>query len=309
MKIVIPDELQLEKKHLSALQELTEVTVYEDKISNENEIIKRIGDAEIITVNYFDLTRNIIENVPNLKYVVVPAVGYDWIDIDACNKKGIAVQNCPTFNSNAVVEHAIGLIFAVARKIVESNRHILDGKWIPSSLTGTELQGKKLLTIGYGNIGKKVYKLAQSIGMEVDYANTKTSETELEGKIKNSDIVVLCYPLNESTKGSFNKSKMDLLSNEAILINVGRGLLLDQDYLKQKLENKEIFGAGLDVFNKDETLREGREDIMEIARLENVVATPHIGFNSKQAFERLSLEVFENIKSILDGNPINLVNK
>lgn len=309
MKLVIPDELKLSSQHLSKLQELTELTVFEDKISDEDEIIRRIGNAEIITVNYFDLTRNIIENVPNLKYVVVPAVGYDWIDIEACNEKGITVQNCPTYNSNAVAEHTIGLMFAVARRTIEANRHILHRQWVPSTLTGKELRGKNLLTIGYGNIGKRICEYAKAIGMQTDYANSKTSEMELARKIKNSDVVVLCYPLNDQTKGSFGKEKLDLLRKDAILINVGRGLLLDQEYLKLKLQNKEIYGAGLDVFNKDETLREGRDDIIEIAKLDNVVATPHIGFNSNEAFERLSLEVFENIQSIIKGQPINVVNK
>lgn len=309
MKLVIPDELQLSDKHLSQLKELTDLTVFKDKVNNENEIIKRIRDAEIITVNYFDLTKNIIDNAPNLRYVIVPAVGYDWIDIATCNDRKIKVLNCPTFNSNAVAEHTIGLIFAVSRRTVEANRQILNNQWNPSKLTGIELRGRKLLTIGFGNIGKKIFELAKVIGMEVNYANSKTLEAELKEKIKDSDIVVLCYPLNENTKGSFNSEKLDLLKHDAILINVGRGLLLDQEYLKEKLINKEIYGAGLDVFDKDETLREGRDDIVEIAELDNVVATPHIGFNSVEAFERLSLEVFENVQSILKDSPINVVNK
>jgi len=308
MKLTIADELELKKEHIEELKKLTDLTVFNDKVSDEEEIIKRIGDAEIVTVNYFDLTKNIINNCPNLKYVIVPAVGYDWIDVATCNERGIKVLNCPTFNSNAVAEHAIGLLFATARRVVEANRHIISSQWNPGSLTGVEIRSKRLLTIGYGNIGKKIHDIAKGIGMVTDYANSGTSESDLAAKIQQSDVVVLCYPLNEKTKGSFNKAKLDLLKPDAILINVGRGLLVDQDYLKYKLINKEIYGAGLDVFNKDETLRSGREDIIDLAKLDNVVATPHIGFNTKEASERLSSEVIENVKSIVNGKLINVVN-
>ncbi len=308
MKLVIADELQIKDSDIESLKEVTDLTVFNTKVSEEREIIERIKKAEIITVNYFDLTRNIIGKATKLKYVIVPATGYDWIDVEACNERGIKVQNCPTHNSAAVAEHAMGLMFAVARRTIEANRHIISGKWFPGSLTGIELQGKKLLTIGHGNIGKKICTLARNIGMQTDYVNSKTTDSELKDKIKESDVVVLCYPLNEKTIGSFNKEKLDLLKKEAILINVGRGLLLDQDHLKFKLENNEIYGAGLDVFNRDEVLLEGRDDIIELAKLNNVVATPHIGFNSKEAGERLSAEIVQNVRSILQGNPVNVVN-
>lgn len=308
MRLVIPDQLNLSDSIFNTLARKVNLTIYKDRIFSEDEIIKRIENAEIITVNFFDLTRKIIENSPNLKYVIVPAVGYDWIDIDACNEKGIKVLNCPTFNSNSVAEHAIALMFSVSRRIVEANRHIINYRWNPSQFEGIEVSGKSLLTIGYGNIGKKIYNLAKNLGMNVDFANSRTSDAELKNKIKDSDVVVLCYPLNQRTKGSFGKEKIDLLKKNAILINVGRGLLIDQDYLKLKLENKEIFGAGLDVFNSDETLTEGRQDIVELATLDNVVATPHIGFNSKETYERLGSEIIENINSIIEGKPKNVVN-
>ena len=309
MKLTIVDQLELSKESIAKLEETFELKVYEDIPDNNKTIQERIGDSEIITVNYYDLERDVILEAPNLKYVVVPAVGYDWVDVNTCSEKGIKVLNCPTFNSLAVAEHAIGLIFGVYRKLITANRHILAGKWQPRiSLMGHELTGKKLLTIGHGNIGQNITRIADAIGMHTDYANSKTTKEELKEKVQKSDIVVLCYPLTESSKGSFDKELLDSLQRDAVLINVGRGLLLDQDYLLTKLKNNEILGAGIDVFNADETIMDAREDILEFTRLDNVVATPHIGFNTKEAFQRLDKEIMEDLLSISAGSPINLVN-
>ncbi len=308
MKIVIPDRIDLSGADLEKLNKYDDTTIYDDVVNDPVEIINRIQGAEIITANYIDIPRAVIEANDKLKYIIVPAVGHDWVDSTAASEKGIKVINCPTFNTYAVAEHAIGLIFAVYRKTIEAHRAIRDGKWSPSEYRGTELKGKKLLAVGYGNIGKNVVKLADALGMSTDYANSKTNEKELLTKISHADVVVLCYPLNDKTKGSFGKAKIDALKPSAILINVARGLVLDQDYLFETLKAKRILGAGLDVFNKDETLQSAREDIIEFAKLPNVVATPHIGFNTHETFDRLGAELFANIDAALAGNPINIVN-
>lgn len=308
MKIVIPDKINLTTEARDIICRKYKAEIFDDLPKESFTITERIKNAEIITANYIDITRDIIKKCPSLKYIISPAVGYDWIDIDVSNEQGIKIINCPMFNAYSVAEHAIGLIFAVCRKIVFSQKSITEGEWNPSNYIGYELRGKNLLSIGYGKIGKSIVSLAKAIGMKVQYANSKTKDSELYQMIKKADVVVLCYPLNEKTKGSFNAKKISLLKQNAILINVARGLILDQDFLYDTLKNKKIFGAGLDVFNKDETLTEAREDIVNLARLDNVVATPHIGYNTYESKQRLGKELIENLDAIIAGKPINIVN-
>jgi phosphoglycerate dehydrogenase-like enzyme len=308
MNIVIPDQIKLSVIDRKKLESYANIKIYDDIVNDPKIIIDRIKDAEIITAYYIDITEEIITASPNLKYIISPAVGADWIDCKCAREHDIAVVNCPTFNTYAAAEHTIALIFAVYRHLYESQQSILRGEWNPMSFVGTELRGKKLLSIGYGNIGKSVVKIANGIGMHTKYADSKTSEIELNQMIKDADVVVLCYPLNDKTKGSFDAHKIALLKESAILINVARGLILDQETLYLALKNKKILGAGLDVFNADEILFEGRQDIIEFARLSNVVATPHIAFNTHETKERLGGELMKNIDAILDGNPINIIN-
>ncbi len=308
MKIVIPDKLEISLKDRKQLEKYPDITIFEDVKNNAKDIIERISGAEIITANYIDLTSEIIEASVSLKYIISPAVGYDWIDVKAASKKGIKVLNCPTFNTYAVAEHAIGLVFAVYKQIVASQLSILKGEWKPMNYLGHELRGKNLLSIGYGNIGKSVVQLANALGMITQYANSKTTEEELNRMISNADIVVLCYPLNEQTKGSFNSKKISLLKTSAVLINVARGKIIDQDSLFVALKERKILGAGLDVYNDDDTLTTGREDIINLAKLPNVVATPHIAYNTFETKERFGSELIKNIDSIINGHPTNLVN-
>jgi len=200
MKIVIPDKIELNKEHQIQLSELPNTTVYSDCVNDETEIINRITDAELITANYIDITENIINNAPNLKYIIVPATGYDWVDTKACDRKGIKIINCPTFNSAAVAEHAIALMFSLSKRIVESHISILKGEWKPKKFVGTELIGKNVFVIGSGNIGSKITKLATTIGMNCTSANSTTSDQEIDKNLGDADFVVLSLPLNEETK-------------------------------------------------------------------------------------------------------------
>jgi D-3-phosphoglycerate dehydrogenase len=308
MKIVISDKLDISDSGLSDLKKYSEIEIYNDVVNDPVEIMKRIEGAEIITANYIDITREVIINSPNLKYIISPAVGYDWIDVKTATEKGIKVVNCPTFNTYAVAEHAIGLIFSVYRRVVEGHLQILEGKWQSMQLTGHEVKNKKFLSIGYGNIGKPLCGLASALGMDVKYCDSKTAEVDVNKLISEADIVALCYPLTEKTKGSFDAKRISLMKSSAILINVARGRVLDQDALYMALKENKILGAGLDVFNDDATFTKANEEIINFAKLPNVVVTPHVGFNTEETKERFGGELIKNIDAILAGNPINVVN-
>lgn len=308
MKIVIPDKIGLDTKSRSVFESFDDIIIYDDVVNTPSVIIDRIKDAEIVTANYIDLTEEIISASPKLKYIISPAVGFDWIDYKAANLNGIKILNCPTFNTQAVAEHAIALMFAVKRKLLNAYKSILNGHFNSMEFVGTEVAGKKLVCIGNGNIGSKVLKMASGLGMITDYIDTKTGAEDFDNKIKTADVLVLSFPLNDKTLGLIDSKKIALLKSECVLINIARGLVVDQDELYEALVNNKIAGAGIDVFPKDETLKEANEDIIKFANLPNVVATPHIAFNTKESTDRLGDELIANINSCLKDKPINVVN-
>ncbi len=308
MNVVIPDKLILDKESRAKLESFPNIKIYDDVVNDPATIIERIKDAEIVTANYIDLTKEIIEASPKLKYIISPAVGYDWIDSKTASEKGIKILNCPTFNTQAVAEHAIALIFAVKRQILNANKSILNGKFDSMEYTGTEVSGKTLVSVGNGNIGSKILTMAKGLEMDTDYVDTKTNDEDLKLKISKADVLVLSFPLNDKTKGFINEEKLSLLKSSAIVINIARGLVVDQEAFYKILSENKIAGAGIDVFPKDETLKETNDEIMRFAKLPNVVATPHMAFNTKEAENRLGSELIADIESCINNNPINVVN-
>jgi D-3-phosphoglycerate dehydrogenase len=308
MKIVIPDKINLDSESRKKLESFPDIKIYDDVVNDPATIIDRIKDAEVVTANYIDLTKEIIEASPKLKYIISPAVGYDWIDSKTATEKNIKILNCPTFNTQAVAEHAIALMFAVKRQILNANKSILNGKFDSMEYTGTEVSGKTLVSVGNGNIGSKILTMTRGLGMVTEFIDTKTTDVEFNDKISKADVLVLCFPLNDKTKGLINEEKLSLLKPSAIIINVARGLVIDQDAFYKVLSENKIAGAGIDVFPKDETLNETNVEIMKFAKLSNVVATPHMAFNTKEAESRLGVELITDIESCMNNNPINVVN-
>lgn len=308
MKIVIPDKIELDSSSRKKLESFADIQIFDDVANKPEVIIDRIKDSEIVTANYIDLTAEVINNAPKLKYIISPAVGYDWIDSKVATEKGIKILNCPTYNTRAVAEHAIALMFAASRKLVQANNSILDGKFDSMAYTGVEVGGKTLICIGNGNIGSKIQTMANGLGMTTDYIDTKTSVQEFDAKISKADILVISVPLNAKTENLINKEKLSLLKSSCIVINVARGLVVEQDALYEVLLNNKIAGAGIDTFPNDQTIKEANDLIMKFAKLPNVIATPHMAFNTKESAERLGQELIADIESCLEGQPINTVN-
>lgn len=306
MKVVIPDHIELSDEGRKKLENLPEITIYDDTVNDPSVIINRIKDAHVVTANYIDLTQEIIRNSPKLKYIISPAKGYEWIDVKEASKKKIKVLNCPTFNARAVAEHAFGLLLAVERHIVESHNAILKNKF--PHPTGRELFGKTLLVIGYGEIGKKATGIAKGFGMKTSYANTKTKSSDVDRMIADADCIILCLPLNNKTQGLFGKSRLALMKKSAVFVNVARALIVDQKALYNALKINKIAGAGLDVFPDDATITKPTKLILDFAKLPNVVTTPHIGYKTEETAQRLGDELVANIKSCIKGKPINVVN-
>lgn len=307
MKIVIPDKIDLTVEHIKELKTLGDITIYDD-VPNEKEIIKRITGAEVITANYIDFTSKAMESTPTLKYIIVPAVGYEWVDIKTATAKGIKVLNCPTQNSDAVANFTIALIFAVTRRLIEANKALKKGEWQPGKYEGIELTGKTLGIIGYGHIGQRVSQFAEALGMKAQYVNSKSPNDELDKLIASADILSLHAPLTDSTRHILNERRLNLMKKGAYLVNTARGAEIDQKALIQMLESGHLAGAALDVFEGESLTGKPSEEIIKLANMSNVIATPHMAYNTEETKFRLGKELIENVKSCLINNPVNVVN-
>lgn len=307
MKIVFPDHIDFDETAQAKIKEL-DIQAYADTPTDEATIIERVKDAEIITFSWITITRAVIDAAPKLKYIISAAAGYNGVDHEYAASKGIKVLNCPTQNAEAVAEHALALMLAVSRRIVESNMDLQKGTWNRADLLGSELGGKKLGLVGYGRVGRLIEQKVSGLRMDTSHVNSKSSDQELDDLLADSDIVCLCLALNDRTKRIINRRRLGLLRPHAILINVARGGVVDQAALLEVLKGGAIRGAGLDVFDNEPTSGEVPADILDLAKLPNVVATPHIAYNTEQTTTRLGEELFKNIASCLNGDPVNVVN-
>jgi len=305
MKIVLPDKINISSVYKNKIRELG-AEIFED-LPDIDEVKKRIAGAEIITASYIDITPDLIDAAPNLKYIVVPAVGYEWVDTKYAASKGITTLNCPTFNSQAVAEHAMTLLMAANRNVITGIDELRAGKWNPQDLVGYELDGKKLGLIGYGNVGTRIEKIATSFGMSVSYVNSKSSADEVDKLLGSSDFIIICAPLNDGTRNLVDKRRLELLKPTAILVNVGRGAVTDQNALIEVLKNKKIRGAGLDVFDGEPLTGVPSDTIVELAKLPNVVATPHTAYNTEEINDKQGAEILANLQSCKAGKPVNVV--
>lgn len=306
MKVVLPDFIDIPHDARQELKSLG-AEIFDD-IPNESQLIQRIKNAEVISANYIDVTPAVIDACPNLKYIIVPAVGYEWVDAQYATTKGIKVLNCPTNNSHAVAEHALTLLFATARKLPQAITSLRNGKWQPKELQGIELKSRKLGIIGYGRIGKDIADMARALSMHVQFVNTASSATAFDDVLKDSDVICACLPLTDETRHIIDARRLGLLKSDAIIINVGRGATIDQSALYEMLQSGRLTGAGLDVFQDEPLSGEPHEAIIKLANLPNVTATPHIGYNTRETTIRLGQELVANLRSCLASKPQNVVN-
>lgn len=309
MKIVIADQIVLDPQIIEKIKEIGELTIYTDVPKDKEEIMKRVQDADIITARWTDITEEIIDKAPpHLKYIIIPAVGYDWIDVAAAAKKGIHILNCPTYNTSAVANFTIGAIFAVTRQILRANKDLQSNNWNPMRYVGMELENKKLGLIGHGHIAQKVGLLAEKLGMLVTYTDSKTTAEEIDKLLAQSDIVSLHVPLTNSTRHLLDERRLRLMKKESYLINTARGAVIDQKALIKLLEEGHFAGVALDVFEGEPFSNTPSEEVVKLAQMDRVLATPHTAFDTKETQERLGAELLANIKSCVEGNPINVVN-
>ncbi len=293
--------------------------------------VERISDAEILSVFiYSDLDAALLSRLPNLKLIATRSTGVDHIDTAFCRQKGIGVCNVPTYGANTVAEHAFALILSLSRRIYQARARTIHGDFSFHGLRGFDLMGKVLGVIGAGQIGRQVIRIANGFQMRVLAYDIKPdpSLAELLGfqyaglneLLAQSDVVSLHSPLTLETRHLIGRRQFEAMKKGALLINTARGGLVDTDALLWALDAGIVGGAGLDVLEGEEAIREERELLSSrfdeerfrsvirnhiLLKREDVIITPHIAFNSQEAVERILRTTVENIQAFLEGAPRN----
>ncbi|MDE5946797.1 MAG: D-2-hydroxyacid dehydrogenase [Oscillospiraceae bacterium] len=275
----------------------------------------RIGDSEIVLCNKVQITREIIDKCPNMKYIGLFATGYNNIDIEYASEKNIMVCNAGEYSTMAVAQHTFAMILEVYSKISIYNNAVKNGEWISSPAFSyfpyetSELYNKTLGIVGYGSIGRAVAKIAGAFGMNV-MINTRTypkncpyKVCSLEECAENADIITFHCPLTEKTKGIINNSLISHMKKTALIVNTSRGAVVNENELAEALNCKRIAGACLDVLDKEPMNPDN-----PLRYAENCIITPHSAWSALETRKRLLDIVFENLDSYLHGNPVNRVN-
>ena len=296
MKILVCDQLQ--EVVLNQLIELGEITDISSSSNKHEELLKHIIEAEIVVIrSATTLTKEILEHAKKIKIIARCGVGIDNVDIEFAKSREIFVTNAPTANLISLVEHTIGLILSTARKIHESNVSTKSGKWEKSKFVGLELHQKQLGIIGFGKAGKLLSERLKSFGMKVvfydpfvfDWEGEEESVT-LENLLSSSDVVSVHVIKTPQTENLLSKEKLNLLKPNSILVNTSRGGVVDEDYLVELVNSKKIFGAALDVFDKEPI--EENNKILD----SDVLLTPHIGASTIEAQLKAGLTQFKILK-------------
>jgi len=279
---------------------------YEPQITPDH-IKEKIAQYNIIIVRgRTTLTKELIEKADNCKIIARVGVGLDNIDLDAAKAKNIRVINAVEAAMTSVAELVLGFMLALARQITIGDRGIRDGEWLKNELVGTELKGKYFGIIGLGNIGKRLGRLAKGlhmniIGFDVIPIDEEFSKdvglmkTDLDTLLQSSDYVSLHVPLLDSTHHMIDAKKLSLMKKTAKIINTSRGGVIDEEALYEALKNGNLGGAALDVFENEPAIKN------KLATLDNVILTPHIGAQTKEAQSLAANVIAEKIIQILRG--------
>lgn len=280
------------------------------------EVVPRLEGATIAIVNKVSLREAELEHLPQLKLIAVAATGVDIIELESCRRRGIAVANVRGYARHAVPEHALMLMLALSRNLINQRQDIERGAWQESehfclfNHTIRDLYGQTLGIIGYGTLGRAVEQLARAFGMRVVVSEHKGAKDVRDGRtsfdevVKSSDIITLHAPLRDETRHLIGADELARMRPDAILINTARGGLVDEAALADALQRGIIGGAGFDVLSEEPP--RGGNPLLDL-RLPNFILTPHIAWASTEAMQALADQLIENIEAFVRGEPQNLV--
>lgn len=302
LKIVCLDAATLGTADLSAFREFGDFVSYD--LTPKDKVIERLKDADVAMVNKVVLDEAVL-NATNLKLILETATGTNNIAVEYAKSKGIAVKNVAGYSTQSVTQHTFALLFAFLNEVIYYDEFTKSGKWCKSDIftdfsrTTYTLAGKKYGIIGLGAIGKEVAKVAQAFGAQVFYSSTSGANNNaefarlnLDDLLSSCDFISIHAPLNDKTKNLITQKEMALLKEGAILINVGRGGIVNEEDLALMLDKKP-FKAALDVL-ESEPMR-ANHPLLSIKNKQNLIITPHIAFASEESMSKLIKMVFENL--------------
>ena len=321
MKIVVLDGYTENPGDLSwsGLEALGEVTVYDRTSYVDAPIIaERIGDAEIVVLNKTPITKATIDACPNMKMIAVLATGYNVVDYEYAKEKGIPVCNVPTYGTASVGQYAIALLLEVCHHIGHHSKTVFEGKWANHidwcywDYPLIELDGKTAGIIGFGRIGQTTGRIAKALGMNVIAYDLYPNESgkaiaeyvDLETVLAKSDVLFLHCNLTPENTGLINKENIAKMKDGAILINNGRGQLIDEQDVADALNSGKLYAAGLDVVYTEPIKADN-----PLLGAKNCIITPHMSWGAKEARQRIMNITVDNVKAYIDGAPVNVVNK
>jgi len=297
-KVIICDSI--DDVGLSILKKAGLVVVYKPDIES-NELLASVNDCDVIVVrSRTKITKTVIDAAPNVKIIARVGVGLDNIDTGYAESKGIKVLNAAEAAMNAVSELVIGHMIALSRNIPKANDGIKSGRWLKKELVGVELRGKYLGIIGVGNIGRNLGRLAKCLRMNLigydiipinqDYVReVGMIKTDLKTLLENSDFVTCHVPLTDKTRHLINSETLSYMKPNAFLINTSRGEIIDEESLFSALNEKRIAGAALDVFEVEPPTN------TKLLQLPNIICSPHIAAQTKEAQELASTVIAEKV--------------
>ena len=311
MKILISDKMSNKVEDVLKSKQID----YDIKTGMSPEELKEVIDQYdgILIRSATKLTSDILADCKNLKVIGRAGVGVDNVDLDQATKNKILVMNTPLGNLEATAELSVGLMFSLMRNIHLANDSTHQGKWEKPKFIGTELKGKTLGIVGYGNIGQRVAEICSTIGMSIitnsksasdeDLSRFKAKKVSIEQLIKEADIVSIHTKLNDETKYMFNKETLSTMKPTSVIINCARGGLINEADLKDALNNEVIAGAAIDVYENEPAT----DNIMFGAK--NLLLTPHLGASSKEAQSNVAIDVANQVADFLiDNKIVNNVN-
>ncbi len=311
MKVVILDAKTLgDDIQLGIFEQFGDLEIY--PTTDPTNLFERIQDADIIITNKVIIDREAMNTARNLKLICVAATGYNNVDVVYAREKGIAVTNVAGYSTESVVQTTFGMLFYLLMHLRYYDDYVKSGDYAMSDIFTHlgrpfwEIHGKRWGIIGLGNIGRRVAQVAESFGCDVIYYSTSGVEREenyprypLDELLKTSDIVSIHAPLNERTKNLITIKELGMMKKNAILLNLGRGGIVNEKDLAIALDSDLIGGAGLDVLEKEPI--DPENPLLKIKNKEKLLITPHIAWTSIEARKRLVNEIVENIRAFLNG--------
>lgn len=321
MKIVVLDGYTENPGDLSweQLEELGDLTVYErTSLTDEREIIRRIGNAEIVVTNKTPISRSVMDACGGIKLIAVLATGYNIIDIACAKEHGIPVSNVPVYGTYSVSQFAIALLLEICHHIGHHDRTVKEGRWEACQdwcywdYPLIELEGKTMGLVGLGNIGRHTARIAGALGMKViaydawqnDDGRAVAEYVELDELFARSDVIALHMPLLPFNTGIINRDNIAKMKDGVIIINNSRGQMVVEQDLADALNSGKVAAAGLDVVSTEPI--HGDNPLLQA---KNCIITPHMSWGAKESRQRIMDCTVSNIKAYLAGTPENIVNR